>query len=141
MELLIESGYPSLDLYKSLKLNFGETISYDYYLTHPYFKHLYIRDGNKIIANLLYSLENGHVHINYIFVDVDFRGRGISKKLMSHLIDFSKKTMCYKITSHVREDNESSVNLHKSMGFKRSKGTEGLKYKDGARKIRFLMKF
>lgn len=55
--------------------------------------------------------------ITNVAVHPNFRGQGISKKLMETLLLDLEKNNCKDITLEVRESNEIAINLYKQFGF------------------------
>lgn len=53
-----------------------------------------------------------------IYVHNDFKGRGIGKKLMKHMMVESEKNGFWTLESKIITDNEKSVALHKACGFR-----------------------
>ena len=57
------------------------------------------------------------LHILNVAVDPDFRGRGLGKKLMAHLISEARALCARAITLEVRESNLSAIRLYEGAGF------------------------
>jgi phosphinothricin acetyltransferase len=53
-----------------------------------------------------------------IYVGKDFRGQGIGKKMMKHLIEQSKKEGIWTLQSNIFSENETSLKLHLQSGFR-----------------------
>jgi L-amino acid N-acyltransferase YncA len=53
-----------------------------------------------------------------VYVDVPFRGNGISKMLIQSLIDRAVEMNVHAIIAGISADNQISTNLHNSLGFK-----------------------
>ena len=60
----------------------------------------------------------GEVYVNNIAVFYNYRGFGIGKALLSHLIAVSVEEKCDMVTLEVRVSNESARNLYKKLNFK-----------------------
>lgn len=54
---------------------------------------------------------------NSVYVKADYRGKGISKKLMTPLIEAAKKLGMHAIIAGIDATNEASITLHKQFGF------------------------
>ncbi|MCI8468100.1 MAG: N-acetyltransferase [Eggerthellaceae bacterium] len=55
-----------------------------------------------------------------IYVQRDFRGRGVATRLMGGIIDLARDTgELHALVSHVTADNEPSQRLHEKFGFRR----------------------
>ena len=52
-----------------------------------------------------------------VYVEKSFRGKGISKKLLSVLIDQAKEKGIHAVIAGISADNETSINLHRFFGF------------------------
>lgn len=52
-----------------------------------------------------------------VYVENSFRGKGISKKLLSALIERAKEMNLHAIIAGISADNEVSIGLHRSFGF------------------------
>lgn len=52
-----------------------------------------------------------------IYLDGKFRGRGIGRELMSHLIDECRKDGHHVLIACITGDNEASIAFHRSLGF------------------------
>ena len=63
-------------------------------------------------AGYKYSVETS------VYVDVAFRGKGISKMLIQPLIDRAVEMNVHAVIAGVSADNQISINLHSSLGFK-----------------------
>lgn len=104
---------------------YDSTIEEDF-VCKDYFIHM-INDENIL---LLYKLDNedaGYVFakrindgylIDGLYVDVSFRGRGISKELISEAIHEVELKGNYKVFIKVWRENTIAYNLYKSFGFK-----------------------
>jgi glucosamine-phosphate N-acetyltransferase len=63
------------------------------------FEHKFIHNISKI------------AHIEDICIDSDFRGKGYGTLLVNHLVDYSKKNGCYKVTLYCKENLDTFYNL------------------------------
>lgn len=66
-----------------------------------------------------------------IYVDLDYAGNGIGKKLMNHLIDESENGGVWTLYSSVFPENTSSMKLHQSAGFREIGYREKIAQLDG----------
>lgn len=57
------------------------------------------------------------LNIHDIFVDDDYRGNGIGKKLVQTVGEFAEKKNCGEITLEVRKDNLNARDLYKGQGY------------------------
>lgn len=97
----------------------------------PWSKESIRSEVNNSLASYLVGLEDNRViayggfwavapegNINNIAVHPDFRGRGISRQLMRHLIDMAKEKGIKELFLEVRANNYIAQNLYKNLGFK-----------------------
>jgi len=66
-----------------------------------------------------------------VYVDVSFRGKGISKMMLKALIDRACETNIHAIIAGISGDNEISYNLHRSFGFVEVANFKEVGYKFG----------
>lgn len=52
-----------------------------------------------------------------IYIDGEFRGRGVGQKLLNHLVAESEKAGFWTLQSVIMSDNERSLKLHEKCGF------------------------
>lgn len=76
----------------------------------------YIID-NEVIATLKYSLIYERMEIDNIFVNVEYRGKGIATKLMKYLINMAYSKKVDNITLEVRKSNNIAIHLYTKFGF------------------------
>ncbi|MBU5688065.1 MAG: GNAT family N-acetyltransferase [Candidatus Aenigmarchaeota archaeon] len=84
----------------------------------------FIQEGEKEIARAyLYILYND-LHkrpfgfLEDVFVDENYRGKGIGTTILSAVIDEAKKRGCYKLVCTSRYENEAAHNIYKKLGFR-----------------------
>lgn len=89
------------------------------------------KSTNLIIASGTLFVETKYIHclssvghIEDIVVDKKYRGLGLGKELVDHLINEGKKAGCYKI---ILNCNENNIGFYKKCGFKQ-KEVEMVKY-------------
>ncbi|WP_295670022.1 GNAT family N-acetyltransferase [uncultured Mucilaginibacter sp.] len=66
-----------------------------------------------------------------VYVDRSFRGKGISKILSLALIDRAKAINIHAVIAGISADNEISIQLHQSLGFKEVANFKEVGYKFG----------
>jgi len=66
-----------------------------------------------------------------VYVDTSFRGKGISKMLMKSLIDRAKEMNIHAVVAAISADNQISISLHRSFGFKEVANFKEVGYKFG----------
>lgn len=98
------------------------------------------KEDNEIIGFLNYDLIYDRIEIIYIYVNSNFRKRGIASKLIEDLINIGKKNNCKNITLEVNTSNKDALSLYKHNGFievaKREKYYNG---EDGILMVRELV--
>lgn len=60
---------------------------------------------------------NGHVYVDELWVDPEYRGKGLGKALMSKADELKTELKATGIRLYVSIDNPSAVNLYKRCGF------------------------
>ncbi|MEZ0536594.1 ribosomal protein S18-alanine N-acetyltransferase [Caldicellulosiruptoraceae bacterium PP1] len=75
-------------------------------------------ESGKVIGyvGMYHILNEGH--ITNIAVNPDFRGKGIGKELLLHILKYAKENDIVALTLEVRKSNIVAQNLYKSFGFK-----------------------
>lgn len=53
-----------------------------------------------------------------IYIAEDYRGKGVGRELLQHLIIESEKADFWMLQSGIMEDNTASINLHEKCGFR-----------------------
>lgn len=66
-----------------------------------------------------------------VYVEKSFRGKGISKILLRALIDRAKVMNIHAVIAGISADNEISINLHQSFGFREVANFKEVGYKFG----------
>lgn len=56
-------------------------------------------------------------HVTNVAIHPDFRGKGYSKRLMEHLMDYARSRKLERMTLEVRVGNAVAIGLYKQMGF------------------------
>ena len=81
-----------------------------------------IEEDNKIVGSITIIIEYKFIHNNScighiedVVVDKDFRGKGLSKKLIEHCLNLAKIKNCYKVILNCDKDK---IELYQKYGFK-----------------------
>ncbi|MBN3495853.1 GNAT family N-acetyltransferase [Vibrio neptunius] len=75
--------------------------------------------GYAQIRNSKPSLEHEqHCYLGFMYVSPNYRGQGINFKLVSKLIDWSKRRRIFDFYLDVYADNDSAVKAYEKVGFK-----------------------
>ena len=77
-----------------------------------------VLSGSRIIAFCNYWLVTTELHILAIATHPDFRGRGIARLLLDHVIEHARQTGCSLATLEVRRSNKPAIALYEHAGFK-----------------------
>lgn len=73
-----------------------------------------IKDGGKNpVLNDIKTL-----YVDDLGVDINFRGRGIGKKLYTVAVEFARKSGCYNLTLNVWADNKNAVAFYNKLGMR-----------------------
>lgn len=84
---------------------------------HPFNKYLVYEDNNELIGFLEYALCYDRLELNYIFVNNEYRRRGIGEKLLKYLLDMYKELD--NITLEVSEKNTGAIKLYEKLNFEK----------------------
>lgn len=74
-------------------------------------------DSHEVIAQGGWMLFGEEAHILTIAVRPEYRGRGIGRWLLLHLIDEARQSGCSAIALEVRPSNEAALGLYEKLGF------------------------
>jgi len=74
-------------------------------------------DSDEVIAQGGWMLFGDEAHILTIAVQPEYRGQGIGRWLLLHLIDEAREAGCSGIVLEVRPSNEAALRLYESLGF------------------------
>lgn len=85
---------------------------------NPYARRLNYYQDNEIVGYLDYSLIYDRIEIDNFFVEEEYRGCGIGKKLLSYLVVIGINNHVVNMTLEVRKSNDIARNLYKKFGFR-----------------------
>ena len=91
--------------------------------THKVFTHatLFIARENDAIIGLcivyINDLMSRQAYVTYLYVDENFRNKGIGRTLLETAIEYSRNQKFDTIALEVRKDNFSAKRLYSSLGF------------------------
>ena len=84
---------------------------------------VFIKDGEKEIARAyLYILYNG-LHeepfglLEDVYVDENFRGKGLGTRVVNKVIELARKNKCYKLIATSRHSRPKIHELYRKIGF------------------------
>ena len=84
---------------------------------NPYTKYLVYLIDNEVVAYLVYEDIFDRFEIDYIFVNENYRCRGIASKLLNELFKIGFDRNVINITLEVRKDNYNAISLYLKHGF------------------------
>jgi ribosomal-protein-alanine N-acetyltransferase len=73
--------------------------------------------GGEVLAFMIYWLVVDEVHLQNIATAPAWRGRGLARALMGHLIEEAGRSSCALVNLEVREGNGAARGLYESHGF------------------------
>lgn len=79
---------------------------------------LVYKENDIIIGFINYDIIYDTSEIEYIYIEEDFRNKGIATTLLNEMISELKKLSINSITLEVSEDNIEAINFYKKNGFK-----------------------
>ena len=84
--------------------------------SNPFLKNIVYRVDGVIVGFISYSIIYERVELEYIAVIPDYRGKGISDKLLRYVIVDSR---CESVSLEVRNDNDYAISFYLRNGFKK----------------------
>ena len=119
LELLnqLGTGTESLVTYEEFEKQFDKTDNFTYVLEMD--KKI-VASGSVLIEHKFRRGLSRIAHIEEIVVDTNYRGKGLARKILEHLISVSKDNNVYKI---ILDCDDDLVQFYEKIGFER-KGTE-----------------
>jgi ribosomal-protein-alanine N-acetyltransferase len=76
------------------------------------------RTGTRLVGFCNYWLVTTELHILAIATHPDFRGQGVARAVLDHVLDVAKKAGCSLATLEVRRSNRPAIALYERAGFK-----------------------
>ena len=74
--------------------------------------------------------EEPYAHLEYLFVAVSHRGKGLSKQLFQKVVDIAKQKNAYKLIGTSRDENKRAHQLYQKLGFNMYGRSFRIKLKD-----------
>lgn len=111
-----------------------DMIDYESYINNENLYQICVYDKDKLVGVSIFRMKDGKIHMNYSSVDVDYRNKGINKKMKMKIIDIGRKNDCSIITSNVRASNLASLKSQLDVGFQINDKVD-LTYPDGEKKL------
>lgn len=82
------------------------------------FSRCYVYKENSIILGfILYSLIYDRIELNYIYVDISYRKKGVASKLMQKMIEDGINEKVINITLEVNQNNKYAIKLYEKYNF------------------------
>lgn len=84
-----------------------------------------LKQGKKTVGRAYLYLVTNNLHkkpyglLEDVFVEDEYRGRGLGTKLISQVIQEAKKRKCYKLIATSRASRKSVHKLYQKFGFKK----------------------
>ena len=78
---------------------------------------LVLKEMEGVLGYCVFRIIAGEGELLRIAVSPEFQGRGLSKKLMDQMVEYSRKKKAETMFLEVRESNEKARNLYRSYGF------------------------
>ena len=78
---------------------------------------LVLKEEEAVLGYCVFRIISGEGELLRVAVSPEFQGRGLSKKLMDQMVEYSRKKKAETIFLEVRESNEKARNLYRSYGF------------------------
>ena len=103
-----------------------ESMTTDMYVIRDISSDIIVDAGSLFIEKKFIHNLSSVGHIEDIVVDKDYRGLGLGKSIMDHLISVAKDNKCYKVILNCNKDN---IEFYNKCGFK-EKETEMVLYFD-----------
>jgi GNAT superfamily N-acetyltransferase len=72
----------------------------------------------KIMTAKSYQKHKKYAYLGFMYVKDEFRGKGINRKIIENLIEWSKNKNLEEVRLHVYNDNLSAKNAYLKTGFK-----------------------
>ncbi|MEY4718596.1 MAG: ribosomal-protein-alanine N-acetyltransferase [Pseudomonadota bacterium] len=109
---------PSVLAIESLNYEFpwSEGIFKDCFRAMNYVNWVCESPDERIVGYCILSVVVGEAHIMNISVDPDFQGQGVGRKLLEHLIDYTRPR-AEKVFLEVRPSNPRAITLYRKLGF------------------------
>ena len=114
---LTKDDYPAFEELDNTSFSGDEMSkdSFDYSLSEPGFVGLF--SGNILIGYLLVRVYDSYVHLARIAIAPNYRGQGLSHRLMQYAITFAQNLDAQEIALYVKSDNKVAINLYQFYEF------------------------
>ncbi len=76
------------------------------------------RVGHRVVAFCNYWIVSAELQILAIATHPDYRGRGIGRRMLAHVLDTARAAGCTLATLEVRRSNQPAIALYEHAGFR-----------------------
>jgi len=98
-----------------------------------------IERGGKVVGNISYELGDGnHAYLSGLAIMPEFQRQGIAREAVKRILDILKETKFISLVTH--PENEKSISLYTSLGFKKDGEPKDNYFGDGQPRIRMVLK-
>ena len=98
-----------------------------------YFKTCYLYNNNvKLLGQISYNTKNNTTYLNNLFINIEFRNKGYSQKLLNYVYLLNKNNII-KLFVWEPIDNPKLVNFYKKRGYVITNDTKTVYYDDSER--------
>ncbi len=123
---VIEAERPFIERIKDGKIHYYDIVDL---ISNPDSELIIVEDKNIPIACGYAKIKNSstffnhekHGYLGFMYVDPQYRGQGIAKLIVNHLIDWCKKRDIDEIQLDVYADNLNAIKSYEKVGFKANK--------------------
>lgn len=86
-------------------------------LTRSYCCYVVAELEGKVVGGCGFTNSCNEANIDNVVVDADFRGRGIARKMLQHLMELGESAGVTAFTLEVRAGNEVAIHMYETLGF------------------------
>ena len=97
-----------------------------------YFKTCYLYNNNVKLGQISYNTKNNTTYLNNLFINIEFRNKGYSQKLLNYVYLLNKNNII-KLFVWEPIDNPKLVNFYKKRGYVITNDTKTVYYDDSER--------
>lgn len=87
------------------------------YSNNVYARYIFYIEENKIVGYLIYEDIYDRFEIDYIYVEDNYRKKGVASKMLDALIHNANEKKVLNITLEVKKDNHNAIALYLKFGF------------------------
>lgn len=87
------------------------------YSNNVYARYIFYIEENKTVGYLIYEDIYDRFEIDYIYVEDNYRKKGVASKMLDALIHNANEKKVLNITLEVKKDNHNAIALYLKFGF------------------------